>query len=274
MPTRSAATTCRRPTSGRSCVFDLPELHYPDRLNCATALLDDVVAELGADRPCLRARIDHRGRTATCWHAPTGSRTCWSTISASCPATACCCAARTTRGWWRAGSACSRPARSPSPRCRCCAPASWPRSTRSPRLDARPVDHRFLDGTERSACRRRVVSATAPSWPPWRPAARDVRRRGDRRRRRRPARVHLRHDRAPEGDHALPPRRAGDLPTPSRATCCGPTADDVFTGTPPLAFTFGLGGLLLFPLHVGAPRRCWSRRPHPTSWPRSSPSTA
>ncbi len=31
-----------------------------------------------------------------------------------------------------------------------------------------------------------------------------------------------------------------------------PTADDVFIGSPPLAFTFGLGGLLLFPLHVGA----------------------
>ena len=29
-------------------------------------------------------------------------------------------------------------------------------------------------------------------------------------------------------------------------------ADDVFIGTPPLAFTFGLGGLLLFPLRVGA----------------------
>ena len=29
-------------------------------------------------------------------------------------------------------------------------------------------------------------------------------------------------------------------------------ADDIFTGSPPLAFTFGLGGLLLFPLRVGA----------------------
>ena len=29
-------------------------------------------------------------------------------------------------------------------------------------------------------------------------------------------------------------------------------ADDIFTGSPPLGFTFGLGGLLLFPLHVGA----------------------
>ncbi len=30
------------------------------------------------------------------------------------------------------------------------------------------------------------------------------------------------------------------------------TADDVVTGSPPLAFTFGLGGLLLFPMAVGA----------------------
>jgi 2-aminobenzoate-CoA ligase len=28
--------------------------------------------------------------------------------------------------------------------------------------------------------------------------------------------------------------------------------DDVFIGTPPLAFTFGLGGLLLFPMRIGA----------------------
>ena len=31
-----------------------------------------------------------------------------------------------------------------------------------------------------------------------------------------------------------------------------PRPQDVFIGTPPLAFTFGLGGLLLFPLRVGA----------------------
>jgi 2-aminobenzoate-CoA ligase len=31
-----------------------------------------------------------------------------------------------------------------------------------------------------------------------------------------------------------------------------PTPDDVFTGTPPLAFTYGLGGLLVFPLRAGA----------------------
>lgn len=68
-----------------------------------------------------------------------------------------------------------------------------------------------------------------------------------------------------------------------------PTPDDVFTGTPPLGFTFGLGGLLLFPVRFGAatvfpasaaPRRCSTRsraigpascslRPRPTGqcWP-------
>ncbi len=31
-----------------------------------------------------------------------------------------------------------------------------------------------------------------------------------------------------------------------------PRPDDVFTGTPPIAFTFGLGGLIVFPMRVGA----------------------
>ena len=31
-----------------------------------------------------------------------------------------------------------------------------------------------------------------------------------------------------------------------------PSMDDVFAGSPPLAFTFGLGGMLIFPLRVGA----------------------
>jgi 2-aminobenzoate-CoA ligase len=33
--------------------FSLPELQYPDRLNCATALLDDTIAAHGGDRPCV-----------------------------------------------------------------------------------------------------------------------------------------------------------------------------------------------------------------------------
>ena len=33
--------------------FDLPELAYPERLNCAAELLDATAARDGADRPCL-----------------------------------------------------------------------------------------------------------------------------------------------------------------------------------------------------------------------------
>ena len=35
-------------------------------------------------------------------------------------------------------------------------------------------------------------------------------------------------------------------------SCLHPSKEDVFCGTPPLAFTFGLGGLLCFPLRFGA----------------------
>ena len=35
-------------------------------------------------------------------------------------------------------------------------------------------------------------------------------------------------------------------------SCLKPGADDIFCGTPPLAFTFGLGGLLCFPMRFGA----------------------
>jgi 2-aminobenzoate-CoA ligase len=35
-------------------------------------------------------------------------------------------------------------------------------------------------------------------------------------------------------------------------SCLKPVREDVFCGTPPLAFTFGLGGMLCFPMRVGA----------------------
>jgi 2-aminobenzoate-CoA ligase len=38
--------------------LDLPELRYPDRLNCAEALLDATIARYGADRPCLRTATE------------------------------------------------------------------------------------------------------------------------------------------------------------------------------------------------------------------------
>ena len=41
------------------------------------------------------------------------------------------------------------------------------------------------------------------------------------------------------------------------------TPDDVFVGSPPLAFTFGLGGLAVFPLRFGATALCLKRQVHP-----------
>jgi len=38
--------------------FDLPGLQYPEQLNCATALLDEVIAAHGPDRPCLLTAED------------------------------------------------------------------------------------------------------------------------------------------------------------------------------------------------------------------------
>ena len=44
--------------------FDLPELNYPERLNCAVELLDATAARVGAGRPCLHGRTG-TGRTET-----------------------------------------------------------------------------------------------------------------------------------------------------------------------------------------------------------------
>ena len=63
-------------------------------------------------RPALPARARRRDldATATCWRASNRSPRCSPRTSASCPATGCCCAARTTPGSWPAGWRCSRPA--------------------------------------------------------------------------------------------------------------------------------------------------------------------
>ena len=36
-------------------LYDLLQLRYPERLNCAAELLDATAAREGADRPCLRS---------------------------------------------------------------------------------------------------------------------------------------------------------------------------------------------------------------------------
>ena len=71
-------------------------------------------------------------------------------------------------------------------------------------------------------------------------------------RRRRDDRLHVGHDRQAEGRHALPPGPARGERDAILRRVLQPAPDDLFAGTPPLAFTFGLGALLLFPLRVGA----------------------
>src|SRR4051812_26579661 len=57
-PSAHVDTFCRDnlppPEEWPTLLVDLPELRYPQRLNCAAALLDDVAAAHGPDRPCLR----------------------------------------------------------------------------------------------------------------------------------------------------------------------------------------------------------------------------
>ena len=70
-------------------------------------------------------------------------------------------------------------------------------------------------------------------------------------RRHRPAGLHLGHHRQAQGPGAHAPRRARDVPDLA-APCAAGASDDIVIGSPPLAFTFGLGGLLIFPMWAGA----------------------
>jgi 2-aminobenzoate-CoA ligase len=230
--------------------FDLPELRYPERLNCATALLDDVVARHGADRPCLlqpgqppwsyadlltaanriaRVLVEDLGIVPGNRVLLRGPNNQW--LSAA------------WFGALKAGAVLV----TTMPLLR----SGELRTIHGiAHLDAALVDHRFVDALEGLG-----VPAIA------------------------------------FGDQAWEERIAGkastfdDVPTSSDDVCMlaftsgttgrpkatmhfhrdvlsicetfsrqvlRPSSDDVFTGTPPYAFTFGLGGVLLFPLHAGA----------------------
>jgi 2-aminobenzoate-CoA ligase len=240
--------------------FELPELSYPERLNCATALLDDVIARFGGDqhggdRPCLHApgadtwsyddllatsnRIAHAlvedlGIVPGNRVLLRGPNNPW--------LTAC------WFGVLKAGAV----AVTTMPLLR---PGELATIHEIARLDLALVDERFLPGTEGLSAdlEVRVVpfggSDGLSALTQGKPSSYD--------------------DLATSSDDvALLAFTSGTTGRPKAtmhfhrdvlAICdtfsrhvLRPTPDDVFTGTPPYAFTFGLGGVLLFPLHAGA----------------------
>ena len=230
--------------------FDLPELEYPDRLNCATALLDDVLDRHGADRPCLHqpgqetwTYADLLAAANRIAHLLTddlglvpgnrlllrGPNNQW--LSAA---------------WFGALKA-GLVVVTTMPLLR---PGELSTIHEIASLDAALVDHRFTEAVEHLDIP--VVAYGDDAW-----AARVA------------ALATTYDDVATAADDvALLAFTSGTTGRPKATmhfhrdvlaicdTFCRhvlqPSPDDVFTGTPPYAFTFGLGGVLLFPLHAGA----------------------
>jgi 2-aminobenzoate-CoA ligase len=230
--------------------FDLPELRYPDRLNCATALLDDVVARHGGDRPCLHQpglptwsydelvaaanRVAHvlvedLGIVPGNRVLLRGPNNQW--LSAA------------WFGVLKAGAVLV----TTMPLLRT---GELQTIHEIAHLDAALVDHRFLDAVQPLG-----VPTLAFGDDAWaervtaKPATFD--------------------DVATSSDDVCMLAFTSGTTGRPKATMhfhrdvlsicetfsrhvLQPGPDDVFTGTPPYAFTFGLGGVLLFPLHAGA----------------------
>ena len=230
-----------------------------EQLNAATALIDDAVAQLRRRPPGpAHPRRQRPGATGNCSTAPTRWPRSSPRTSGSSPGNRVMLRAP-NNPWLVAGlaRACSRPAPWSSPPCRRCAPARSRTLLELTRPVAALCDHRFLDDLAEAAGDDVPVLAMGGSTGDGpRCTLRRQERRVHRRRhgggRRRAARPDLGHHRDAEDHHALPPghpRQRGHL-RPAHPRSRPP--DDVFAGSPPLAFTFGLGGLVVFPLRFGA----------------------
>jgi 2-aminobenzoate-CoA ligase len=230
--------------------FDLPELEYPERLNCATALLDDVAASHGADRPCLRqpglptwsyaelvaaanrvARVlvEDLGIVPGNRVLLRGPNNQW--LSAA------------WFGVLKAGAVLV----TTMPLLRT---GELQTIHQIARVDAALVDHRFIEAVEPLGVP--TLAYGDDSWAE-RVAAKDP----------------TFDDVATSSDDVCMlaftsgttgrPKATMHFHRDVMSICetfsrhvLQPSASDVFTGTPPYAFTFGLGGVLLFPLHAGA----------------------
>jgi 2-aminobenzoate-CoA ligase len=230
--------------------FDLPGLRYPDRLNCATALLDDVAARHGADRPCLhqpgqptwsyadlmtaanrvaRVLVEDLGIVPGNRVLLRGPNNQW--LSAA------------WFGVLKAGAVLV----TTMPLLRT---GELQTIHEIAHLDAALVDHRFLEAVEPLGVP--TVAYGDDAWDE-RMAAKDAT---------------FDDVQTSSDDVCMLAFTSGTTGRPKATmhfhrdvmSICEtfsrqvlqPSQDDVFTGTPPYAFTFGLGGVLLFPLHAGA----------------------
>jgi 2-aminobenzoate-CoA ligase len=237
-------------------VFDIPDVQYPERLNCAVELLDRVIEEHGGDRPCLlspqgeRWTYDDLLRTSSQvanvlvdrFGIVPGNRVllrgpnnpwlvaCWFAVLRAGAV------AVTTMPLLRAGEL---------------------RTIHEiGRLDLALCDARFLEEMEAAAL------ADVPVVPYGGSGAEDLATLAEA-----VSSTFQAVDTAAD-DVALLAFTSGTTGRPKGTMhfhrdvlanadtfskhVLRPTPDDVFTGTPPLAFTFGLGGLVVFPLRVGA----------------------
>ena len=237
--------------------FDVPEVQYPERLNCAVELLDAMVARHGRDRPCLLAPdgtrwtygdlLDRANRIAHVLVDDLGLVPGNRVLL------------RGPNNPWlvAAGSPSSRPAAWSSRPCRCCAPASWPRSARSARSTLALCDHRFTEDLAAAQIPNLTLMTYGPNGTGGELDTLAEEKPAD-----------FQNVDTAADDVSMLAFTSGTTGRP-KATMhfhrdvlanadtfshyvLRPEADDVFTGTPPIAFTFGLGGLVVFPLRVGA----------------------
>lgn len=234
--------------------FDLPDVQYPGQLNCGHELLDATIEEHGADRPCLltpdetwsyaetRERVDRIAHVLVedlgvvpgnrvLLRGPNNAwlAACWLAVMKAGAV------AVTTMPLLRA--------------------KELREIVRVGQVGAALCDHRFLDDLEGADTGIDVVAfgGDGPD---------DLARRMERH----PATF----DAVPTAadDPALIAFTSGTTGTPKGCVSfhrdvlaiadtfskhvIKPRPDDIFTGSPPLGFTFGLGQLLIFPLRAGA----------------------